>query len=157
MTEHAALRVHFLYNRDLSRDRIFEIDSFLTNVHAKIEDEVIFPKIAESCSTNDESVARAVAKYREEHTLIKSFGENMRVWVAEGETTLFRERIGLYIDTVASHNVDEELRLFPKWSTVPELSREKSLDESKRIIHDFGYDRYSRITGISRELLELVR
>jgi hemerythrin superfamily protein len=153
MTEHVALRVHFLYSRDLNRDRIFEIDTFLTNSHAKIEDEVVFPRIAEA-SSNEELVARAVKKYKEEHALISSFGENMRVWAAEGEAALFRERIGLYIDTVASHNVDEEVKLFPKWSKVSEELRKKSLDESKQIIHDFGFDRYFMITGISRELLE---
>lgn len=159
MMEHAVLRVHFLYMRELDRDRIFGIGDFLTNSHAKIEDDVVFPRIVESVpagSSNRELIERATKKYKDEHELINSFAENMRVWVVEGEASLFREKIGLYIDTVLAHNVDEEVRLFPEWRKVPGESREKALVDARVIIRDFGYDRYHTITGISKEFLDSV-
>jgi hemerythrin superfamily protein len=157
MTEHVALRIHFLYLRELDRDRIFEVANFLTNSHARIEDEVVFPRIVEVASpSNHESIERAVKKYKEEHELIGSFAENMRVWTVEGEASLFKERIGLYIDTVLTHNVDEEVKLFPEWIRVSRESQEKALEQAKEIIRDLGYDRYYAITGISKELLDSV-
>ena len=152
MAEHASLRLHFRYFRDMNSDLIFELEDFISKCHSKVEDEIVFPTLTQ-ISPADAELARKITRLIEDHELLAGLGENMRVWATEGPKELDGKRIGLYADTVMSHNASEEALVFPLWNTSAQDEAE-ACRKARNIIEEFGMDRYLRVTGISKPLLE---
>src|SRR5579875_1856254 len=116
MAEHATLRLHFKFFKELPEDSIFEIDSFLIKCHSKVEDDIVFRMLEDKLlrtSSSNERLERIFKKIREDHMLLASFSDQIRSWTVEGENQLLKERLALYADTVLSHNSAEEVQIFP--------------------------------------------
>ncbi len=155
MAEHASFRVYFRHLRYLNSDFIFELDDFVTNCHARVEDEVVFPEMRKSAGSENKDVETATKRMEEEHKLLQLLGNSIRVAVAEGGKDVDRGKVLLYIDTLESHNSSEETLLFKGWKGNGEQEAQ-AVSGTMRIIHDFGVERYLKVTGFSQELLSSV-
>jgi hemerythrin superfamily protein len=156
MAEHASLRVYFRHLRYLNSDFLFELDDFVVNCHAKIEDEVIFPEMRKAAGTENKNIETITRRMEEEHKVIQMLGNSIRIAVAEGSKDIDRGKIMLYADTLESHNSSEETLLFPTWRLDSEQEAE-AVSKAVQIIRDFGLERYLRVTGLSQEFLSLLR
>ncbi|MHB2037282.1 MAG: hemerythrin domain-containing protein [Nitrososphaerales archaeon] len=149
MVEHAALRVHFRLAREVNSDSIYEIEEFVRNCHAKVEDEVIFPKLRESGNAKQEQV---LSRLEADHKLIDTIGDQIKLRTAQGDVERLRKRILLYMSTVESHNSSEESLIFQYWKA----GEQDATSKARKIIEEFGLNRYFAITGISEKLLDAV-
>jgi hemerythrin superfamily protein len=152
MVEHASIRVHLRFIREKSSDSVYEVEDFVRNCHAKIEDEIIFPKLKSVLAPKDDQLIKVLSRLEADHRLIEKIGDQIKIKTAEGDLETLRKRTMLYADTLESHNASEETLIFPFWE------KNKSEDGeimrgAKKIIEEFGQDRYFRITGISERLL----
>ncbi len=158
MVEHASLRLHFQFaRRSANWDSIYEVEEFVRSCHAKVEDEVVFPKLQESLKDPDrENHLKILSRLEADHRLIDTIGEQIRLRTSQGsdEETL-RKRILLYATTVESHNASEESLIFPYWNVSGSDLNEVILPAMK-IIREYGLNRYYQLTGISERLLESV-
>lgn len=152
MAEHAALRVYFRHLRYLNSDFLFELDDFVVNCHAKIEDEVVFPEMRKLAGPEDRGVETTTKRMEDEHRLLQMLGNGIRVAVAEGSKDVDRGKVMLYADTLESHNSSEETLLFPGWKASGEQEAQ-AVSGALRIIHDYGVERYLKVTGFSQEFL----
>ena len=152
MAEHAALRVHFRLARDVNSDSIYEVEEFVRNCHAKVEDEVIFPKLRESGNAQLEQV---LSRLEADHKLIDAIGDQIKLRTAQGDIETLRKRILLYMNTVESHNASEESLIFQYWKAGESEERDTK-SKARKIIEEFGLNRYFAITGISEKLLDSV-
>lgn len=156
MVEHASLRLHFRFVRERSNDPIFEVEDFVRNCHAKAEDEIIFPALKQMAGSRNEQLIRVIARLQEDHRLIEMIGEQLKVSTAQDETEALRKKVMLYADTVESHNSSEESLIFQFWHA--DKTREsESVAKAKRVVDEFGRERYFRITGISEKLFDMAR
>jgi hemerythrin superfamily protein len=155
MLEHASLRLHFQFARRLSNwDSIYEVEEFVRCCHARVEDEVVFPKMQVSLVGPDrENQLRIISRLEADHRLIDTIGEQIRLRTEQGsDVETLKKRILLFATTVESHNASEESLIFPYWVT---SSGEDSVKSSAmKIIQLYGLNRYFQLTGISEKLLE---
>lgn len=156
MAEHASLRVYFRHLRYLNSDYIFELDDFVVNCHAKIEDEVVFPELRRVAGKDGGSIEAITKRMEDEHKVLQMLGIGIRVAVAEGDKEIDRSKVMLYADTLESHNSSEETLLFPRWKEVREKETQ-SASKATQMIHDFGLGRYLKVTGFSQEFLSQLR
>lgn len=155
MAEHASLRVYFRNFRELNSDLIFELDGFIVNCHAKVEDDVVFPTIRRLVGS-DSQVVKAIDQLEDDHRVIQMLSNTMRAAVAEEKGEIDRKKIALYADTVAPHNSAEEISVFQSWRKVDRLQEEGAVQRVRSIINTFGLDKYFRVTGFSKEFLDSV-
>jgi hemerythrin superfamily protein len=156
MAEHASLRVYFRHLRYLNSDFLFELDDFVTNCHARIEDEVLFPEIRAAVTVEREVIENWTKRMEDEHQLLKMLGDKMRLLVAEGNRELDRDKVALYADTLESHNSSEEALIFPRWSAVSGERANEATIAALKILHEFGTERYLRVTGFSQQFLSFL-
>ncbi len=154
--EHASLRVYFRHLRYLNSDFLFELDDFVTNCHAKIEDEVVFPEMRMAHGTEDKNIENITKRMEEEHKLLQMLGNNLRTIVAEGNEELDKNKVLLYADTLESHNSSEETLLFPSWDKVSIEKESEAASRARGIIDGYGFERYLRVTGFSQEFMNLL-
>jgi len=161
MTEHASLRLHFQYARKTANwDSIYEVEDFVSNCHAKTEDELVFPKLEkEFLRSSDKETLKILSRLEADHKLIGTIGDQIKLKTTQGDTESLRKRILLYANTVESHNSSEEALIFrywPKLGSATNEGQEPILEQVRRIIQDYGMNRYFQITGISQELYNSV-
>ncbi len=157
MAEHASLRLHFRYVREKNSDSIYEIEEFVRNCHATIEDELVFPKLREMIAPRIATdLVNVLARLESDHKLIDKIGEQIKGRTAEGDLETLRKRIMLYASTVETHNSSEETIVFPYWRMDRTEESAELVLRAKAIIEKFGLERYFRITGISEKLLESI-
>ena len=156
MMEHASLRIQFKFAREINTDRIFEIEDFVRNCHAKIEDEVVFPRLGELFDTKDDKDAKlTLSRLQADHRMIEMIGDQIKLRTIQGDSETLKKRIMLYIRTVELHNSTEELSVFSRW----DFRQEEKVDAApkyRKIIHEYGLDKYLAATGFSEKLLERV-
>lgn len=156
MMEHAALRLHFRFARETNSDRIYEVEEFVRNCHAKTEDEIVFPKLMGSlASPGDEKLKQVLLRLEADHKLIDTIGDQIKVRTAQGDLDALRKRILLYMNTVESHNSSEESLIFQHWNAT-DSDEQEVVSKARKIIEEFGLNRYLIITGISEKLLDSV-
>ena len=155
MIEHGSLRLHFQFARRTTNwDAIYEVEEFVRGCHAKVEDEVVFPKLRKSLEDPDrERLLKTISRLESDHKLIDTIGEQIKVRTTEGgDPDTLRKRILLYATTVESHNSSEESLIFQYWVSGNETGN--LAEDAKTIIRGFGLNRYFQVTGISEKLLE---
>ena len=152
MAEHSALRLHFRYLGS-NLESIYELEDFVRNCHAKIEDEVVFPAIRKSLESK--FVEETVSRLEADHKLIDKIGDQIKQKTVEGDMDVLRKRIQLYSNTVLSHNASEESLLFDHWN-VSEALESEATSGARKIIEVFGVNRYFSITGISEKFFAKV-
>ena len=157
MIEHTSLRLHVRFVREKSTDSIYEVEDFVRNCHAKVEDEIIFPKLKQILASKDEQHVKILSRLEADHRLIEMIGEQIKVATAQAETDTLRKRALLYANTLESHNSSEEEIIFPLWQSDQTKDENEIMSRTKKIIEEFGRDRYFRITGISERLFDLAR
>lgn len=146
------MRVYFRHLRDLNSDFLFELDDFVANCHAKVEDEVVFPEMRAAPTGESRAIETTTKRMGEEHKLLQMLGNNTRWLVAEGNG-LDKSKVMLYADTLESHNSSEETLLFPIWSSIKAEREREATPRAMKILRDFGEERYLRVTGFSQRLL----
>lgn len=151
MSEHASLRIYFRHLREMKSDFFFELDDFIINCHAKIEDEAVFPILLRGGP--DSPISQTTKRLMDEHELVKMLGNNMRLYAAQEKAELGKDKITLYADTVESHNTAEEISVFKAWKDASNEVKQKAAEQAKEIIRSFGLERYLRVTGFSQEYL----
>jgi hemerythrin superfamily protein len=154
MFEHASLRLHLRNIKEKNSDSIFDLHDFVENCHAKIEDEVVFPKLHEILAPKNEELNKVLSRLEADHKLIEMIGEQIKRSTTQGDERTMRKRIMLYADTLESHNSSEESLIFPLWHLDVAEERYVMLQATK-IIEKFGRDRYFRITGVSQKFYEV--
>lgn len=154
MVEHLALRLHFRFIRDSGNSNsIYELEDFVRKCHAKIEDEVVFPKLQ-----SVEDVSRSLSRLEADHKLIDKIGDQIKIQTEEGNAEVLKKRIALYMTTVESHNSSEESLVFPHWDSISSsIEPRDEVSRARKIIDEFGLNRYLAITSFSQHLLESVR
>ena len=155
MVEHASLRLHFRFMREKSSDLIYEAEDFVRNCHAKVEDELVFPRLNQILATKEVDLVKALSRIEADHKLIEKIGDQIKNSTAQADTATLKKRIMLYANTVESHNSSEESLIFQHWQASEAESRE-IMSKAKEVIEQFGRDRYFRITGISERLFDKV-
>lgn len=155
MVEHAAIRIQLKIIREKNSDSIFELEDFVRNCHAKVEDIVVFPKLKVILGSKGEQLVKTLSRLEADHKLIEMIGEQIKTLTAQGEEQTMRKRIMLYADTLESHNSSEESLVFPLWNLDEKEERDIML-RSIEVIEKFGRERYFRITGISQRFFELI-
>jgi hemerythrin superfamily protein len=156
MVEHVSLRVRLdelQYRRE--PDFFIAINQFVLNCHAKVEDEAVFPRL-KAILTGDHELLNTTSKIEADHKLISTLGGNMEKWIKDKDLSLFERRIEVYSKTVVQHNAMEESLVFPFWGKVSAEKARSALEEAKRIINQFGQDRYFEITGVSKHLFNKI-
>lgn len=157
MSEHAALRLHFRFARELDSNTIYEVEDFVRNCHAKVEDEIVFPILTESiASTGNEDLRHVLSRLEADHKLIDRMGDQIRVRTAQRDMDALAKRVSLYMNAVESHNSNEESLIFQYWPH-KNLEQRNSASKAREIIEEFGLYKYFIITGISEKLLDSVR
>jgi len=152
MIEHAAIRLHLRSIREKNADSIYELDDFVRNCHAKIEDEIVFPKLKQMVGMKGEELVKTLSRLEADHRMIEKIGDVIRAKTAEGDPETAHKRTMLYADVMESHNSNEEMLVFPHW--LPNDPKEESeiMAKARRIIEVYGRDRYFRVTGFSEKL-----
>ena len=76
MIEHAWIRLNLRSVREGHSDSLYEIEDFVLNSHAKIEDELVFPKLAELFASTAEydQQAKNLSRLEADHKLIDKIG-----------------------------------------------------------------------------------
>lgn len=146
MSEHASLRIYFRHLRDMRFDSFFELDDFVINCHARMEDEALFP-----------ALNVPTKRLQTEHEVLKMLSNGIRVSMAEEKSVLDKNKVALYADTLESHNTSEEKTVFKEWRQVSKDKREEASAQALEIIRSFGLERYLRVTGFSSEFLSLLK
>lgn len=152
MAEHSSLRVRFGY-LGVNSESIYELEDFVRNCHAKIEDEVVFPEMRKS--PESKYIEEIVSRLEADHKLIDTIGDQIKQRTVEGDLDILRKRIQLYANTVLSHNSNEETLLFDHWK-VSQNVESHAVFSARKIIENFGSNRYFSITGISEKFLSKV-
>lgn len=153
MTEHSALRVHFRY-LGVNSDLIYELEDFVRNCHARIEDEVVFPELRKS--PDAKAIEKTISRLEADHKLIDTIGDQIKQRTVEGDLDILRKRIQLYANTILSHNASEESSIFGYWNAT-EAVETQVVSMARKIIESFGFNRYFAITGVSEKLFEKLR
>ena len=157
MIEHAALRLNFRFAKETNSNAIFELEEFVRTCHARIEDELVFPKLKESLSKPiPEKVRNDLSRLEADHRLIDKIGDQIKVQTIQGDVEILRKRILLYMNTVESHNYGEESLIFQHWNFSYAEER-KIKSKAWEIIRLFGLGRYFAITGFSEELVKIMQ
>src|SRR5487761_1463553 len=157
MIEHVSLRLHLRFVREKSTDSIYEVEDFVRNCHAKVEDEIVFPKLKQILSLKDEQHVKILSRIEADHRLIETIGEQIKLSTTQAETETLRKKVMLYANTLESHNSSEEELVFPLWQSDGPKDENEVMSRTKKIIEGFGRDKYFRITGISGKLFDLAR
>ena len=151
MVEHSALRLHFRFARESSdSNSIYDLEEFVRKCHARIEDEIVFPKLQEQTAPK-----QSLSRLEADHKLINTIGDQIKLRTSTGELDTLKKRVALYMTTVESHNSGEESLVFPYWN-VSRTEEHELASKALRIIQEFGLNRYLELTGISQKLLERV-
>jgi hemerythrin superfamily protein len=150
MVEHVALRLRFHLATQSATESIYEVEDFVRNCHAKIEDEIVFPKLRDIPEAKQN-----LSRLEADHRMIDTIGDQIKLRTAQGELEILRKRISLYMNTIESHNASEESLVFPYWK-VSDSEEIEATRRARSVIESFGLDRYLSITGISSKLLERV-
>ena len=108
MIEHASLRLHVRFVREKRTDSIYEVEDFVRNCHAKVEDEIVFPKLKQILSPKDEQHMKILSRLEADHRLIEMIGEQIKLSTTHAETETLRKKVMLYANTLESHNSSEE-------------------------------------------------
>lgn len=151
MIEHQALRLHFRYIRETNFNSIYEIEEFVRKCHARIEEEIVFPKLNEV-----DQIKQNLSRLSADHKLIDTIGDQIKLRTAQGDLETLKKRVLLYVNTVESHNSSEESLIFQYWK-VGETTEKETVSGARKIIDEFGLNRYFTITGVSQKLFDLVR
>jgi hemerythrin superfamily protein len=156
MVEHASLRLQFRFAREGNSNSIYELEEFVRKCHARIEDEIVFPKLRESLSSlQDKVVTSNLSRLEADHRLIDKIGDQIKLKTVEGDIETLRKRVSLYVSTVESHNAGEEMLIFPYWKVSDEEEEREAKSKAWKIIREFGLDRYFAVTGFSDKLVEM--
>jgi hemerythrin superfamily protein len=154
MVEHAVLRLRFHFARETNFDAIYGLGEFVRACHARIEDELVFPKLKDLLSQDPkEEVIEDLSRLEADHKLIDKIEDQIKLKTIEGDTETLRKRIMLYMNTVESHNSGEESLIFQHWK-VSDAEEQEVESRAWKIIQDFRVDSYLAITGFSEKLVE---
>lgn len=134
---------------------IFEVDEFVRNCHAKVEDEIVFPILKSRLNFMDKEqvVLNVLSRLEADHKLIDRIGGEIKLRTVEGNSQLLSKRISLYCSTVKTHNFAEETQIFPYWQN--DFETPDTRERVMKIIRQFGMSRYYEITGSSQELIKM--
>ncbi|MFI5421793.1 MAG: hemerythrin domain-containing protein [Nitrososphaerales archaeon] len=157
MVEHASLRLHFQFARKTANwDAVYEVEEFVRHCHAKVEDDIVFPKLREMLRDKPEGelVLKNLSRLEADHRLIETIGDQIRQRTIQGgDLDTLRKRVLLFATTVESHNSSEESLLFPYWKSEEKAAANLEAEQTLKIIREFGESRYFEVTGISEKLL----
>jgi hemerythrin superfamily protein len=156
MVEHASLRLQFRFARETNYNTIYELEEFVRTCHAKIEDELVFPKFRETLTRSQkENVVNDLSRLEADHKLIDKIGDQIKSKTIEGDERTLQKRIMLYLNTVETHNSAEENLIFPHWNISGDEERSIKLNALK-VIENFGVERYFEVTGFSQKLFDIM-
>ena len=93
MVEHAALRLHFHFAREKDFDTIYELEEFVRTCHARIEDELVFPKLkAWIPQSLKDTLGKDLSRLEADHKLIEKIGDQIRARTVEGDAETLAKR-----------------------------------------------------------------
>jgi hemerythrin superfamily protein len=117
---------------------------FIVNLHAKIEDDILFPAYREAYK-NDTEIIYLVDRISRDHELLKTLGNNVIKYGESGESELYKRRLERYLYILIDHNTSEEKLLFPLWDDINGEIRLQADKEAVELVEKYGYQEYTRI------------
>lgn len=158
MVEHLSIRLMFKCNlcvREVGEFKSFH--DFIVGCHAKIEDEIVFPLLKKRFSGVDDSFAKLVQWISNDHKLLDTLANNVIGYGLSGDREIYEERLNLYFKLLMEHNLREESQLFPRWfSDIDAETRMEAMEQARKVIMEYGLNKYTEITGLSEEAFKLM-
>ena len=143
--DHIAIRLFsrcFGNKMDLESFKSFH--EFIVEVHAKIEDDMLFPVIKDQYKEDDD-IRYLVERIASDHLLLSNLGKKIIEYGEKGETELFSRRLERYMLILIDHNKSEENLLFPLWKRIPENIRRDADKKASELVSKFGYGKFTKI------------
>ena len=142
---------------EISLDEFSNLHDFIVNCHAKIEDEIVFPVLREHYIGEYEEYAKLVEWIGNDHKLLETLGNRTIEYGVDKDWENYRRRLNLYFKILVEHNHREEEEIFPKWlREIDNVIRSKCTEKAKRIIEGYGLEKYTKLTGFSKEAFEII-
>ncbi len=114
----------FKAKQDLAQKICDELD-----VHAQIEEEVFYPALQEA---DDEKYREIVAESFEEHKVIKTLVEEIKVLDAEKDQEQFEAKVKVLMENVMHHVEEEEKDMLPE---AKETLKNRAEDIAEEMYH----------------------
>jgi len=124
-------------------DSFKSLHSFIIELHAKIEDEYLFPIYIKYFK--EDEVEYLVKRIAADHLLLKKLGSKVIKYGEECEEDLFKNRVNRYMQILIDHNKSEEGLLFPLWKNIDEELRREADEKSLNLVNKYGYGKYTSI------------
>lgn len=123
-----------------SKVRLFEKIRLELEVHAKCEEELIYPALA--AVAEDEEHSDLVEEAKEEHNVVKTLLEELSDLTPEDEA--FDAKMAVLCENVEHHIEEEEGELFKLWKKIEEPEREeissRLIERKRELMEEMGED-----------------
>jgi len=148
-----------LFGRDRESFHLYMgvVVDFLKRVHAPLEDELVFPKLAEACvdaSSERLDVANTLSRLSADHKLLLTLGNTITERGKAFDEDILRERFEQFGKILLEHNEKEE----ELYNTVLKVCGEGRVDsalhaseEAQRVIEAYGVERYREFMRQTKE------
>ena len=144
-TDHIAIRLLDRCIRDeMDVESFKSFHDFVVNLHAKIEDDILFPSLKEAYKDN-EDIVYLINRIHSDHLLLKKLGDKIIEYGEKGEESLYRKRLDRYMIILIDHNRSEEKLLFPLWKDVDPEIKSNADKMAQELVSKFGYGKYTSI------------
>lgn len=144
-TDHIAIR---LLNRCIAEEMDVEsfksFHDFIVNLHAKIEDDILFTTLRETYKDHEE-ILYLIDRIHNDHLLLRKLGDKVIEYGEKEEKSMYKKRLDMYMKILIDHNRSEEKLLFPLWENVSEADKEEADKKALDLVHKFGYGKYTSI------------
>lgn len=147
-TDHIAIRlINKCIGIEIDPGSFKTFHDFVVNLHAKIEDEILFPTMNRTFSS-DEDILYIIDRISKDHKLLETLGNNIIKYGEEGNIDLYKKRLERYFIILVDHNNSEEKLLFPLYRDINREMREKADKAALEIINEYGYHKCTSIIRI---------
>jgi len=124
---------------------------FLKRVHTPLEDELVFPKLEETCrgaSSKQVSIANTLSRLSADHKLLLTLGNTITARGKSFDDSTLRERLEQFANILLEHNANEE----ELYQTMVKVCGEERGDtalripaEVQKVIEAYGVERYNEL------------
>lgn len=144
-TDHVAIRLlHRCVSQKMDVESFKSFHDFIIDLHARIEDEILFP-ILEKAYSDSEDILYLIKRFYSDHLLLKKLGSKIIEYGETGQEALYNQRLERYMIILIDHNKSEERLLFPLWNKADKSLQEEADKKVADLVSKFGYGKYTSI------------
>lgn len=158
MVEHTSIRLISKYSHEMrSLDNFIIFNDYLVNDHVEVEEKILFPLVVDYDWADRKEFESTVNRIKSDHRLIETLAGNLIKWKETGRDDLVVLRLPLFFKTLADHNASEDAQVFPRWASLDSEDKMSALKEALDIIESNSEALYSKVTGISNDMLNYIK